>query len=214
LYWRESCDIDLYKTTSITPLQTIFLAALAILPAYKTAPIIALLREAYLPDPEVLLNRTIQRAAARYASLDARHTIALVTSNTGYRHETRLTMILQHSTHTDTSTRAYVYRDTSPTTTHAPESPPLDAREMHTPSPLQITIYSDGSQTGQGAGYGFAIYLSPILVIQGLGSAGPRTEVYDAELMGAVEGLRAAVNPPCTSYTTSVAILFNNLEKG
>jgi hypothetical protein len=35
--------------------------------------------------------------------------------------------------------------------------------------------------------------------------------VYDAELMAAVEGLRAAVNLPCTSYITRVTILLDNL---
>jgi hypothetical protein len=41
------------------------------------------------------------------------------------------------------------------------------------------------------------VYYGPILITQRFGPAGPKTEVYDAELMGAVEGLRAIINQPC-----------------
>lgn len=57
------------------------LAALAILPAYRTTPTPALLREADLPYPEALLDGVLKRAAVRYASLDAKHPIARVTIN-------------------------------------------------------------------------------------------------------------------------------------
>ncbi|CBF79097.1 hypothetical protein AN7094.2 [Aspergillus nidulans FGSC A4] len=105
-------------------------AALAIIPAYKTTPTAALLREADLPDPEALFNSILRRAA--------------------------------------------------------------------------ISVYSDGSRTSQGAGYGYAIYFGPILVSKGHGPAGPRTEVYDAEIMGAVEGLHAALGQPCVGYSTQL----------
>ncbi|CBF89628.1 uncharacterized protein ANIA_00368 [Aspergillus nidulans FGSC A4] len=86
-------------------------AALAIIPAYKTTPTAALLREADLPDPEALLNSILRRAA----------------------------------------------------------------------------------------------------VSKGHGPAGPRTEVYDAEIMGAVEGLRTALGQPCVGYSTQLVILLDNL---
>lgn len=35
--------------------------------------------------------------------------------------------------------------------------------------------------------------------------------MYDAELMGAVEGLQAAVDLPCASYSTGLVILLDNL---
>ena len=84
-------------------------------------------------------------------------------------------------------------------------------REEYTPSPLQISVFLDGSQTSQGAGFRYTIYFGPILTTQGLGPAGARTEVHDAELMGAVEGLRAALNLPCIAYTAKVVILLDNL---
>lgn len=76
---------------------------------------------------------------------------------------------------------------------------------------LDITVYSDGSRTGQGAGYGYAVYFGPTLLTQGYGPAGPQIEVYDAEIMGAVEGLRAAVQQEYTKYATRITIRLDNL---
>lgn len=158
----------------------------------------------HLPDPEALLEGVLQRAAVRYASLDARHPIARVTVGT---HETRLTRILQR-TPTPAPERSRVESPLPPLrmlpTTRSNEA-------AYAPAPLRITVYSDGSRTGQGAGYGFVVYYGYIPITQGYGSAGSRTEVYDAEIMGAVEGLRAAVNLPCASYSTGLVILLDNL---
>lgn len=87
-------------------------------------------------------------------------------------------------------------------------------REERTRLPLGITVYSNGSYTGQGAGYGYAIYYGPTLVTQGLDPAGPQTEVYDAEIMGAVEGLQATINLPCANYADQLNILLDNLAAG
>ena len=84
-------------------------------------------------------------------------------------------------------------------------------QEGHISSPLAISVYSDSSHTGQGAGYRYAIYYSSTLVTQGQGPLGPWTEVYDAEIMGAVEGLQAAVSLPCTTYANQLNIFLDNL---
>jgi hypothetical protein len=63
----------------------------------------------------------------------------------------------------------------------------------YSPAPLQILVYLDSLQTSQGVEYGYAVYFGPILVSKGHGPAGPRTEVYNAEIMGAVEGLYTAL---------------------
>jgi ribonuclease HI len=55
------------------------------------------------------------------------------------------------------------------------------------------------------------VYYGSISITQGYGSAGSQIEVYDAEIMGAVEGLQAAVNLPCASYSTGLVILLDNL---
>jgi hypothetical protein len=163
---------------------------LAILPVYKTTSTAALLREADLPDPGALLNSILQRAIARYAGLDAGHPIVCIADETGPKSKTRLYSILRNIS-TPAPERAYI---------EAPR-PPLRMlpthHEAYSPAPLQISVYSDGSQTGQGAGYRYVVYYGPILITQGFGPAGPKTEVYDAELMGAVEGLRATMNQSC-----------------
>ncbi|KAJ5110315.1 hypothetical protein N7532_002960 [Penicillium argentinense] len=84
-------------------------------------------------------------------------------------------------------------------------------KAVYAPAPLRITVYSDGSRTSQGAGYWFVVYYGSIPITQGYRSAGSRTEVYDAEIMGAAEGLRAAINLSCASYSTGLVILLDNL---
>jgi hypothetical protein len=147
-------------------------AALAIIPAYKTTPTAALLREADLPDPEALFNSILRRAAVRYMSLDIKHPIAQIAAEaTTSRPKTRLKRILQ------------LLLSPLPERTiiglPLPRMLPTDNKD-YSPAPLQISVYSDGSRTGQGAGYGYAVYFGPILVTKGHGPAGPRTEVYDA----------------------------------
>jgi hypothetical protein len=71
----------------------------------------------------------------------------------------------------------------------------------HIPALLQISVYLDGLYTNQNTGYSYAIYFGPILVSKGLGPAGLRTEIYNAEIMGAVEGLHAALQQYYTSYS-------------
>lgn len=61
----------------------------------------------------------------------------------------------------------------------------------HAPAPLRKTVFSDGSRTSQGAGYGFGVYYGHIPVTQRYGSAGPRTEVYDDEDISAVTQSKA-----------------------
>ncbi|KAJ6019734.1 hypothetical protein N7522_000442 [Penicillium canescens] len=183
------------------------LAALAILPAYRTTPTSALLREADLPYPEALLDGVLQRAAVRYASLDARHPIARVTIDAYDTKGTRLTRILQRVP-TPAPERARVESRLPPLRI----LPTTDANKAaYAPAPLRLTVYSDGSRTGQGAGYGFVVYYGSIPITQGYGPAGSQSEVYDAEIMGAVEGLQAAVNLPCASYSTGLVVLLDNL---
>jgi ribonuclease HI len=141
----------------------------------------------------------------RYMSLDTKHPIAQIAAEpiTSWP-MTRLQRILQLLL--------------SPLPERAIIGIPLPPLRMlstdnrdYSPAPLQISVYSDGSQTSQGAGYGYAVYFGPILVTKGHGPAGPRTEVYDAEIMGAVEGLRAALRQTCVGYSTQLVILLDNL---
>ncbi|OAA55769.1 Ribonuclease H-like protein [Akanthomyces lecanii RCEF 1005] len=54
-------------------------------------------------------------------------------------------------------------------------------------------VYSDGSKTEQDtAGFGYAVYRRQQLIARGCGQVG-KGEVFDVEIKGAVEGLRAAL---------------------
>jgi ribonuclease HI len=137
--------------------------------------------------------------------LDAKHPIAYIAAEvSSNRSKTRLARIL-HLIPGPSPERATI--DTPLPPLHMLPTQYKD----HTLAPLQISVYLDGSHTNQNAGYGYAIYFGPILVSKGLGPAGLRTEVYDAEIMGAVEGLHVALQQHCTSYSTQLVILLDNL---
>ena len=55
------------------------IAALTIIPAYRTTPTAALLREADLPFAEPLLDSIRQRACVRHLGLDPGHPLATIT---------------------------------------------------------------------------------------------------------------------------------------
>ena len=55
-----------------------------------------------------------------------------------------------------------------------------------------ITVFSDGSKTAEGLGYGYAIYEGQTLVEEGRGSLDSCGVVFDAEALGALRGLDKA----------------------
>ncbi|KAM3472253.1 hypothetical protein MY5147_005381 [Beauveria neobassiana] len=58
---------------------------------------------------------------------------------------------------------------------------------------MRLVVYSEGSKTEQDtAGFGYAVYRQQQIIAQGCGQIG-KGEVFDAEIRGAVEGLRAAI---------------------
>ncbi|QLI70318.1 uncharacterized protein G6M90_00g068310 [Metarhizium brunneum] len=81
-----------------------------------------------------------------------------------------------------------------------------------TPFRLRYVVFSDGSKTEMDtAGYGFAVFHNGHLVDWGSGQLG-RREVFDAEIHGAVEGLRCAVlanlaNEPITVSMGNTSVI-------
>ncbi|RKL21541.1 hypothetical protein BFJ72_g14827 [Fusarium proliferatum] len=60
--------------------------------------------------------------------------------------------------------------------------------------PLTLAVYSDGSLSSEGAASnGFTIHQNNVPIFIGRGRLGP-AEVFDAEAIGALEGLKAALN--------------------
>ncbi|KAI7767315.1 hypothetical protein LZL87_013936 [Fusarium oxysporum] len=77
--------------------------------------------------------------------------------------------------------------------------------------PTTWIIYSDGLLSSEGAAsYGFAIYQKDLSICDGLGRLGP-AEVFDAEVTGALKGLKAALIR-LGSATQDIVVYLDNLE--
>ena len=74
----------------------------------------------------------------------------------------------------------------------------------------EIQVYSDGSRVNNSSGYGYLVKQGRVVVTEGKGAAGRRTEVYDAEIMGAAAGLEAAVNSPAANLASGITVWLDN----
>ena len=74
--------------------------------------------------------------------------------------------------------------------------------------PCTIRVYSDGSKLKDGkTGWGVLVYYDGEEIASAAGALGPRAETYDAEIRGALEGLKIAANVPGIS---TVELLIDN----
>ncbi|KAL5601476.1 uncharacterized protein BROUX77_005725 [Berkeleyomyces rouxiae] len=74
-----------------------------------------------------------------------------------------------------------------------------------------ILVYSDGSKLDDGrTGWGFVIFQGGHLLGSGRGSLGTNHEVYDAEIAGALFGLRMALRTPCTYLANNILVILDN----
>ncbi|KAL5606032.1 uncharacterized protein BROUX77_003225 [Berkeleyomyces rouxiae] len=161
----------------------------SIMPVWKTSPTAALHREAAIPPALLILGDTKRKFAARAMTLDPRHPIvARLSANS----ETRLGRLLT----------------TIPTRPNRPLLQPPARAERPVPQTKEsfdraaferkcaghnILVYSDGSISEDGSvGWGFVITQGGLYVAEGSGSLSSNHEVYDAEVIGALEGLKAA----------------------
>ena len=73
---------------------------------------------------------------------------------------------------------------------------------------LDLTVYSDGALNKEGtAGAAYCIFRGPNQEIShGTVPLGRTVEAYDAEIHGALEGLRAALNHTMAKYATRFAM--------
>lgn len=194
--------------------KTLTAACRMILPSWKTTPKTTLWKEAGIPPAEVLLEQLAMRNANRWARLDVNH--PLVHRIVQQEHE------IQHATHPDAATtrrtamksirlfrnaalapaaerpRLIPKRFSSAIWTEDRERRPTKERQAErirewSQTQTGMVVYSDGSKTEQDtAGFGYVVYRRQQLIAQGCGQIG-KGEVFDAEIKGAVEGLRAAL---------------------
>lgn len=175
-------------------MNRVYLKAIrAAIPAWKTTPLAALHRESGLPPITQLLESSRRRFAARLQSLDPLHPLAARLANPASNKPTRLQ-------------RTWALLPKAP----RPElTPPIPPATFETPSKREakeafenwflflpqkdLTVFSDGSKTEDGVGYGYSIWRGGKEVAAGYGGL-KSAEVFDAEAVGAIEGLQHALH--------------------
>ncbi|KAL5614700.1 uncharacterized protein BROUX77_000537 [Berkeleyomyces rouxiae] len=186
---------------------TLRVAMRAVLPVWKTTPSSALHREAAIAPALLLLENKRQRLAARWTSLDPAHPLV---SRANASPETRLGRTLSLIEHKPPRPKLMPPPKTA--------QPTKKTKEGYDFSPLRkaadtrdILVYSDGSKLEDGrTGWGFVIFQGGHLLGSGRGSLGTNHEVYDAEIAGALFGLRMALQTPCTYLADNILVVLDN----
>ncbi|OAQ93892.1 reverse transcriptase [Purpureocillium lilacinum] len=202
----------------------------AALPIWKTTPVPALHREAGIPPASILLESQRIRFSARLKSLDVRHPLVARTSPKPARayhssikrkflverrsQKTRLERtdaLLLNCARPVLLPRQYSDSEASPLQTATKADTAEEFLEWLKDAAVgKLIVYSDGSQLPSGAvGYGFTVQRNEQPIAHGSGRLGP-AEVFDAEAVGALEGLQAAI-AAAVNTTTSIVVCIDNL---
>ncbi|KAM5344597.1 hypothetical protein ACJ41O_013132 [Fusarium nematophilum] len=212
-YPGENDEFNDGKSTRILHLiermHPVYMTALrATVPLWKTTPLAALHRESGLPPLKLLFESHRRRFATRLRTLDRRHPLATRTDQKPAKRPSRLyrTSLLALKT-----TRPVLLPATPPFKLEkkGKEETTADFENWFDFLPKRdIVVFTDGSKTTAGVGYGFAIYRDQKLLTQGAGGL-RLAEVFDAEVKGALEGLKRALN--LTANHTRVHVCLDNL---
>lgn len=192
-------------------------AALAVVPAYRTTPIPALLREIAWAPARAWLDRIRDRLAVRVAAADPNHPLR-------QRWSSERMIWIRARQHVALS------GDTSSPPWHRAHRQSLCSaigavgratgaaehqRWASTRGTMDLTVYSDGSLSDTGtAGAAFYLVRGPgeAPVSQGQIPLGYTSEVYDAEVTAATAGLRAALESPLARLAKNVTVCLDNEE--
>ncbi|OAA55357.1 Ribonuclease H-like protein [Akanthomyces lecanii RCEF 1005] len=204
--------------TNLGKIQRVLnLACNMILPMWKTTPLEFLWKEAGIPPASVLLRHIQERIAVRYATLDKAHPISkrlrqsqreielnekpLIAERMALRHSRLLRT--SHRTTKIERPRLIPQRFSDNIQVEGPserlskEKAVPDFEQWLAGRPAGYVVFSDGSKTDTDtAGYGFAVFHHGQLLDWGSGQLG-RREVFDAEIHGALTGLKAAMQQNC-----------------
>ncbi|KAJ3478790.1 hypothetical protein NLG97_g8480 [Lecanicillium saksenae] len=218
--WLPGLDTDsrpkrnCISGTNLNKIQRVLnLACKMILPMWKTTPLEFLWKEAGIPPASVLLRHIQERIAVRYATLDKAHPVSkrlrqsqreielnekpLIAERMVLRHS----RLLRTASRTDKIERPRLIpqrfsdniQTKGPGERHAKEKAVAEFKQWLAGRPAGYVVFSDGSKTeADMAGYGFAIFHHGQLLEWGSGQLG-RREVFDAEIHGALAGLKAAM---------------------
>ncbi|KAI0998046.1 hypothetical protein K3495_g10143 [Podosphaera aphanis] len=185
--------------------------ARAILSVYKTTPIVALLREVWLKPAHILLEETLLNSAVRLATADCFH--PLVKRPNDSRALTRLTMKAKLIAPFPRPGLVPPSYGVPPLHTRAELSPEEASRRIRGLPPWDILVFSDGSKQNDGAAGADAVVLHKRIILAEVRvPLGPKFEVYDSEIIGALAGLKAAVTAPSTHLASSIHVILDNQE--
>ncbi|CEJ92616.1 hypothetical protein VHEMI08255 [[Torrubiella] hemipterigena] len=189
--------------TRITAIQSCLnTACRAILPVWKTIPEVYMWREAGIPTAEDLIRAARSRISLRIATLDRRHPIRERLDD----FERRYALEAHPETHHSVMSRHIRLLGLS--TLHKDIPSWLKSR------PEGYIVYSDGSKLEDGrAGYGFIICKDGIQVDSGSRQLDHR-EVFDAEISGALKGLKQAMTHNLERLPVTICIDNSSVVRG
>jgi ribonuclease HI len=210
--------------------KVILTSARAILPVYRTTQASALYRESRLRPPEIELNLISQAFAARTARLDPQHPLfkrasRITRSGQGNSRFARLLLALprtesvnplQYPPWAARESREEAMRRISAPQGRTKEAAAKDFLAFLPTVPSgDIQVFSDGSKseaTDGSTGGGFVAYQYGIQIDRKAFSLGLHAEVFDAEALAALNGVRAALTSPAAKLATDIWVFLDNLE--
>lgn len=189
--------------------------ARAVLPVYKTTPVAALLREAWIPPADILLEKTLLRSAVRLASADPSHPCAIrmdrVPRPGGRSHlQIKRSLVLSF-------TRPILlpkeYRPCEPSRRRDEVSVDVFKRRLDALPSRDLIVYSDGSKQLDGnSGAGAVLFQHGTILKESKVHLGSHVEVYDAEIVGALMGLKLSLESPASLFAESCHVVLDNQE--
>ncbi|KAL5629135.1 hypothetical protein BROUX41_001742 [Berkeleyomyces rouxiae] len=192
--------------------KAIVCTAKAIVPAYRTTPHAALFREAGVLPARIMLDRCRRAAAVRIAGLDDRHPLVRLARA---RTHTRLTLRHNELPRAPAATRILPL-------SYPPPKPPETKSDRQTRATkariaripyCDLQVFSDDSKLQDGStGAATTMYIAGLDLPPVATHLGNMMEVYDAELFGALAGLKAAFESPASAFAENVVIMLDNQE--
>ncbi|KAI1002253.1 hypothetical protein K3495_g5949 [Podosphaera aphanis] len=189
--------------------------ARAVLPIYKTFPTAALMRETGWAPATIWLDRILDRLAVRVAASDPSHPLRHRWNSSKFSW-IRRRQALEVSSYTFRPLWSKINRNMGAQNIGASGRArgfEVFRRWSQLRSPLDLTSFSDGSLDKDGkAEADFCVYRGSQEILFGRIPLGHTAQVYDAEIAGAVAGLRAACSHFMARFATNVAVCLDNEE--
>jgi ribonuclease HI len=210
-------------------LSTVVLTgARAVLPVFRTTPIPVLYRESGFYPPEIELDKIALAASTRLSRLDPDHPLhkrAKAIRHKGHptsRFARRVLMLPQseqinpliHPPWSDHEPRETALARVGALAGLTKEQSADNFRTLLKSIPVKdIVIYTDGSKKENGqAGGGYVGFIDGNQVLRGSFPLGPNKEVFDAEAIAALLGLKAAIQHIGSYSGSNIWICLDNLE--